>query len=90
MSFTSRGPADDPGAPLIGQDIEIYDHEQIIDSGQVEDATKDGRILWLAMEGAQPRRLIEVKSEWQIRVRSSTDSPLFSGMGLLRPGADSG
>lgn len=69
-------PADDLAVPLIGRDIEIHDHAQIIDSGHVEDATKDGRVLWLAMEGVQPRRLIELKSEWHISLRpSTTDAP---------------
>lgn len=69
MSFTSRQHENETASLLIGQDIEIHDYyARIIDSGHVEEATKDGSILWLAMEGALPRRLIEMKSEWQIRV----------------------
>ena len=44
---------------LEGRDIEIYDHGEAADRGRVDAITQDGRILWLAQDGARPRRLIE-------------------------------
>lgn len=44
---------------VVGQRIEIHEKGQIIDAGQVEDVTGDGTVLWLKMEGATHRRLVE-------------------------------
>ncbi|MDR6417704.1 hypothetical protein [Pseudarthrobacter sulfonivorans] len=53
---------------LDGRDIEICEQGQVTDRGRVDAITKDGTILWLAQDGARPRRLIE-----QIPGRSVTD-----------------
>lgn len=50
---------EDEWTQIVGQHIEIHEEGQIIDRGRVEDVTRDGTVLWLKMEGAQHRRLIE-------------------------------
>lgn len=44
---------------LEGRDVEIYCRDRIVDRGTVESVTADGRILWLSLDGATSRRLIE-------------------------------
>jgi hypothetical protein len=50
---------DDDWTLLVGQQIEIHEQGRIIDTGRVEDVTRDGCILWLQMEGSRCRRLIQ-------------------------------
>jgi hypothetical protein len=45
---------------LRDADVEIRRANSVtVDSGRVEAVTADGRILWLALEGASPRRLYD-------------------------------
>ncbi|MFH5877237.1 hypothetical protein [Arthrobacter sp. NA-172] len=53
---------------LIGQKIEIHEQGRILDEGRVEDVTKDGYVLWLEMDGATCRRIIEKSPVRQVKV----------------------
>jgi hypothetical protein len=44
---------------LAGEKIEIHDGGKLVDRGYVETTTGDGQILWLAQDGADPRRIWE-------------------------------
>jgi hypothetical protein len=44
---------------LAGKKIELHERRRLVDRGRVEVTTGDGQILWLAQEGADPRRLWE-------------------------------
>lgn len=68
MSYTWQ-PAEDPYL-LIGQQVEVVEHGEVIDHGHVEDVTEDGLILWLTMDGANDRRLIELDPQRELRVRT--------------------
>jgi hypothetical protein len=68
MSYTGQ-PVDDPYL-LIGQQVEVVEHGEVIDHGHVEDVTEDGLILWLTMDGANNRRLIELDPQRELRVRT--------------------
>lgn len=50
---------EDDWSVLAGRVIEIHEAGRVIDKGTVETTTADGRILWLAFDGANPRRLWE-------------------------------
>ncbi|TQJ66228.1 hypothetical protein FBY31_0227 [Arthrobacter sp. SLBN-100] len=57
-SSTFWQPVDD-WTTLLGANVEVYEGWRIVDRGRVEAVTEDGRILWLAQEGASTRRLWE-------------------------------
>lgn len=44
---------------LAGEKIEIHEGGKLLDRGYVETTTGDGQILWLAQDGAIPRRIWE-------------------------------
>ena len=67
-------PADD-WTLLIGQHIEVHNNGQLIDRGEVEAATADGHIMWLALEGASPRRLIEKLPGTHLRTAAGGPAP---------------
>lgn len=54
---------------LQGRDVEIHDHEGIVDQGLVEAVTADGTILWLCQDGAHTRRIIQKTPGTHIRAR---------------------
>ena len=51
-------PVDD-WSTLEGRTAEFHRHGHLIDSGTVEAVTPDGEILWLKLDGALPRRILE-------------------------------
>jgi len=53
---------------LKGRVIEVHEQGQIIDRGAVDSVTADGLILWLAFDGALPRRLVEKLPGRYVRV----------------------
>ncbi|WP_427118329.1 hypothetical protein [Pseudarthrobacter scleromae] len=52
-------PARDDWSALPGRVVELHEAGRVVDRGTVETSTSDGRILWLAFDGANPRRLWE-------------------------------
>ena len=43
---------------LVGQTVQIWQGNDILDQGLVEAVTADGTVLWLAQAGATQRRLV--------------------------------
>jgi hypothetical protein len=58
----------DDWTQLEGLNVEIYADECVLDRGSVEITTADGAILWLALEGADSRRLIEKLPDIHVRL----------------------
>lgn len=58
----------DDWTKLIGHGVEIHERGRIVDQGRIDDAMKDGSILWIAQQGANPRRLWEMLPERYLRV----------------------
>ena len=54
---------------LKDQAIEIIVRGRVADSGEVDDVTADGSVLWLKHDGASERRMIENRPDSQIRIR---------------------
>ncbi|BCW44693.1 hypothetical protein [Arthrobacter sp. StoSoilB5] len=44
---------------LVGRHVLIVRNGAVVRSGTVDDVTVDDEALWLARDGAEPRRLIE-------------------------------
>ncbi|MFB8369729.1 hypothetical protein ACFC25_10235 [Pseudarthrobacter sp. NPDC055928] len=44
---------------LVGREITVKQGGRLLDQGRVEEATSDGRLLWLMQDGANHRRIIE-------------------------------
>lgn len=57
---------------LVGLVVEILEDGSIIDRGRVDATTADGAIIWLAQEGAIPRRLWEMFPPRTIKVEPSS------------------
>ena len=55
--------------PLVGQDVQIWRGNKIVDQGRVEAVTADGKVLWLKQLGAIERRLIMKEPGTGLRVR---------------------
>jgi hypothetical protein len=53
---------------LAGKMVEIQSPDGLIDSGEVDAVTVDGRILWLKGDGPLPRRIVEKTSGARVRV----------------------
>lgn len=64
---TKWQPADD-WTLLEGCSVEIHEGREFIDRGRVEAVTNDGCILWLALEGIRPRRLVEKLPGIELRI----------------------
>lgn len=43
---------------LVGHTVQIWQGNDILDQGVVEEVTADGSVLWLAQTGAIQRRLV--------------------------------
>lgn len=65
MSVRPRQHTDDLSL-LIGRNVEVRRMGQVIDKGRFEDMTEDGLIIWLAMNGSQSRRLIEIDHRHEV------------------------
>lgn len=55
--------------PLIGQDVQIWRGNKIVDHGRVDAVTADGKVLWLKQRGAIERRLVMKEPGTGLRVR---------------------
>ena len=55
--------------PLVGQDVQIWRGNKIVDQGRVETVTADGKVLWLKQQGAIERRLVMKEPGTGLRVR---------------------
>jgi hypothetical protein len=55
---------------LEGRDVEIFCRDRMVDKSTVESVTADGRILWLTLDGATSRRLIEKLPGTYVRHRA--------------------
>lgn len=49
----------DDWSTLKDQHVEIHIGGKLIDQGRVDDVTPDGAVLWLMLDGASGRRIIE-------------------------------
>jgi hypothetical protein len=63
--------------PLTGQEVIITRQGEVVGHGTVEAVTVDDQILWLAGEGAHPRRLYERSAGFEawIDYKWETDGP---------------
>ena len=53
----------------LGQYVEIRLHGKVLRSGIVEDVMPDGSILWISIEGAHGRKMIERAEGKQVFAR---------------------
>ncbi|MDR6988398.1 hypothetical protein J2Y66_002902 [Paenarthrobacter nitroguajacolicus] len=54
---------------LVGQTVQVWRYNEVVDEGRVESVTYDGRVLWLAQSGPIERRLVEKERGTGLRVR---------------------
>ena len=62
---------------LIGYPVQVRLNGRPLRSGQVEDATNDGRALWLAAEPGFDRQLIDQDSGYQVLIDSDQHYSFF-------------
>ena len=56
-----------PSHNLVGEWVDVWADGRRVDSGRVDAVMPDGSILWLAADGATPRRIIEPTSRVHVR-----------------------
>ncbi len=54
---------------LVGQTVQVWRYNEVVDQGRVESVTHDGRVLWLAQSGPIERRLVEKERGTGLRIR---------------------
>ncbi|MET4541419.1 hypothetical protein ABIE37_003217 [Arthrobacter bambusae] len=54
---------------LVGQTVQVWRYNEVVDQGCVESVTHDGRVLWLAQSGPIERRLVEKERGTGLRIR---------------------
>ncbi|NQD89454.1 hypothetical protein HP499_16850 [Paenarthrobacter sp. CM16] len=54
---------------LVGQTVQVWRYNEVVDQGCVESVTYDGRVLWLAQSGPIERRLVEKERGTGLRIR---------------------
>ncbi|MEJ1114358.1 hypothetical protein WBN73_10545 [Paenarthrobacter sp. CCNWLY172] len=54
---------------LVGQTVEVWRYNEVVDQGCVESVTYDGKVLWLAQSGPIERRLVEKERGTGLRIR---------------------
>ncbi|WP_311212376.1 MULTISPECIES: hypothetical protein [unclassified Arthrobacter] len=54
---------------LVGQTVQVWRYNEVVDQGCVESVTYDGKVLWLAQSGPIERRLVEKERGTGLRIR---------------------
>ncbi|TVU64893.1 hypothetical protein FQP90_05770 [Paenarthrobacter nitroguajacolicus] len=54
---------------LVGQTVQVWRGDDIVDQGMVEAVTPDGSILWLTQRGAIERRMVTKERGTGLRVQ---------------------
>lgn len=66
-SEVQEGPAlRNDWAQLPGRAVEVWLEGDRVMAGVVEQATDDGSVLWIAAHGAEPRRLFDKSTGYQV------------------------
>jgi hypothetical protein len=60
---------------LQGREVSVRVRDTVVDSGRVDAVAPDGSILWLAMDGAVGRRLIERHPDMHIQPAANDNHP---------------
>lgn len=59
----------------LGQYVQVRRHGEIVRSGTVEDVTPDSSILWISVDGADARQMIERAEGYAVYSRYPWDPP---------------
>nr|WP_256491963.1 hypothetical protein [Paenarthrobacter aurescens] len=54
---------------LVGQTVQIWRGDDIVDQGTVETVTPDGSVLWLTQKGAIGRRMVTKERGARLRIQ---------------------
>lgn len=55
--------------PLVGQVVQIWQGNKMVDQGMVDAVTYDGGVLWLKQKGPIERRMVVKEHRTGLRVR---------------------
>ncbi|MFE4197960.1 hypothetical protein ACFRJ9_19055 [Paenarthrobacter sp. NPDC056912] len=54
---------------LVGQSVQVWRGNDIVDQGTVDAVTSDGRAIWLTQRGAVERRMVTKERGTGLRVQ---------------------
>ncbi|MCZ9884703.1 hypothetical protein [Arthrobacter sp. B2a2-09] len=68
--------------PLVGEVVEVRLHNEVVRHGIVDAVTNDNSILWLAVDGVNPRTMVQRWDGYEIWIDYKWEKPEKSPVSL--------